>query len=499
MPLDTLPGSLTVPGRNQERDRYRSNYLLRNPGVATGEGTQVWIDASVTADQTAVIYANAVLIANSVTRATSIGPQLDAWAAAAGTIRQPAVGASGSVIITAGATGTQILAGDELTVNGTRYECAATGTYLDGANVPVTGIDTGYGTNQPPGTVLTWTAPRPGCATTATVYEQEDGDGLTGGAPAETDFQLRTRLDNLAANPPASGNDAQYQLLIGTTPNVAVQQPFTYPCIKGPGSKGITATLRPAQSGASRIPNSTQLNAIASWCKGQMPADDGIFLITLVANPVNVNMELAWTPGAGSWADAAPWPPYVSGAQIAVDASQPATATSFSLTGNNGTNVAPVVGQSIAMLDLPNLVFRQKKILTVTASGTDWVITVDTTNGVSDTSYTPFGGQIVGPWSTALNSVVQTAVGYFDGLGPGEMVNSFVDPGLRQRRSPSSPGTWPNQITNRVLSALFDLDAIEDVALLDPAIPFVAPSGNPGVSAYMNTLNNLAFFAEALT
>ena len=501
MPLAALPDSLIVPTRAQETTQYASDYGIRNPAAApVVEGSLAYLDGQVLADQTATLYYNAVIIANAATRATRSGNQLDNIDGVnLGVPRNPAEGASGAVIISAGPTGTTIIAGDVCVINGFNYTCAQTGTYADGAIVPVTAVATGYGTNQAAGATGVWSATRPGCFAPVVVYAQADGSGLSGGAPIESDAQYRARLDAFAANPAASGNDAQYQLLASETPTVAVQQAFTYPGAKGPGSTCLLFLLRPAQPGAPRIPNSTQVQAVLAWISGQMPATDGIYMGTIVPNPIEVHLEVQWQVGAQGWTDQQPWPPYVgSGGEIAVDAAQPITPTSFYLTGNNGTNPAPVAGQTIAMFDLANLTFHPKKILTVTPSGTDWIIAVDTTSGASDTSYAPFGGQIVGPWSASLQSLLLPIVSYFDGLGSGEQFvdAQFIDPGLRQRRSPPAAVGFPAEVGNRLIAPLFNVPNVGDCALLDPTIPYLPPVGSPGVSASLTTIGNVAIFAE---
>lgn len=499
MPLDTLPSQLIVPGRDVVAQDYTEDYLLRNPGAIVGPGSQPYIDGQVLADTLAPVYSDAVIIANAAARSTRTGSQLDEIDGVdLGERRNGPEGASGAVIISAGPGGTTILAGDVCVINGFKYQCAQTSGYADGATVPITGVDTGPGTNQPAGAVGKWSAPRPGCYEPVIVYQQFDGTGLSGGADDEQDAQYIQRLDERAANPPASGNDAEYQQLAEDTPTVAVQQAYTFPGSDGPGSTCLLFTLRPSQPGAARIPNDTQIAAVYAWIRGQMPASDGLYMGAIIANPVNVNLEVSWKVGGSGWVDQQPWPPYVSGAEIAIDGSKPITPTSFSLTGNTGSNPAPVPGQSIGVFNLAALTFVQKKILTVTAVGTDWTLTIDTAAGASDTSYTPLAGQIVSPWSPSLQALLLPIVTYFDTLGPGEQLSDadFVDPGLRQRRSPPSPEVFPSEVGNRLVGPLFPLPAVADVALLDPTIPYEAPIGAVGVSAYLTTLQNLAAFVE---
>ncbi len=525
MPLDPLPGKLVLPARNAERDRWLRDFSLRSPDSDVSEGTLPWFEASAYADATAVHRANAVTIANGVSRATAVGQDLDDWAVRLGTQRLPAVGAGGFVVASVtGGGSVPIQTGQILTgPNSSRFQCTETALYSDGASVPVLGITTGPGTNLAAGTVLTWQSPPIGLGETATVLQQADGSGLSGGNGIESDDQLRARLDYIAANPPASGNDAQYQSIVGKTPGLAVQQPFTIPAVKGPGTKGVTFTLRPSQPGANRIPTSAQLSLCAAYLAGLMPADDSIFMCTLVASPLIVTLKVLWAQGASGWADATTFPLYhaynsTPGDRLvaaSANASGTLSPTAFRLSSASMTEV-PQVGQNIAFLDLPNLTFRRKKIGAVTQiNSTTYDITVDTSSGVSDTSYTPSNGQVCSPWSDSLNALLTPVLAYFDTLGPGEQFASFFDPGLRQKRSPASPAYWPNIVTNRLLggaavpqppqgpqqnqppvATLFSTPALYDVELVEPAPPYSTPVGSPGVSSYLLTLGGLAVFPE---
>lgn len=522
MPLDTLPAKLVVYTRAQKVQKFLRDLTNRNPAALTYPGTEPDLDANVFADATAVHSANAVTIASGVTRATATGTQLDDWAARLGTKRLPATGAAGAVIATTGSSGSTILAGDVLVhpATGLRFQCSATSTYANGAQVPINGIDVGPSTNLPAGTVLNWQAPRPGCGQSATVALQADGSGLSGGNLVESDDQLKARLDYIAANPPASGNDAQYQAQVAITPLLSVQQCFTFNSFYGPGSIGVAFTLRQSQTGANRIPNATQIAQVLSFLGGVMPADDGIYGISLVASPVTVVLKVLWAVGAASWADGTTWPPYVASPNLVsagVPASGAITPTTFRLSSSGlSSSTAPVAGQSIAFLDLPNLTFRRKRFLSVTTiSATQYDVTVDTTQGISDAGYAPSNGQACCPWSDSLGTALTPVLAYFDTLGPGEMFTTFFDPGLRQRRSPLSPQYWPSVITNRLIGGaaapvpasgasqnlppvqtLLTTPTLQDVVLQEPAIPFVTPVGTPAVSVNLLTLGNLLAFPE---
>jgi len=257
MPLDNLPGKLVLPSRGQLREKYLLFARVRNPAGDSRPGSAVYLDACVMADMATSMLAQCVTVANGINRATATGQGLDDKAAELGTVRQGPVGATGAVSAVIAGAGATILQGDLLThiPTGLRFQVTQTDTYPANYPIPIAGVDVGPQTNLDAGSILTWVAPRPGVTDgAATVLTQADGSGLSDGANSETDDALRARLDYLAANPPASGNDAEYQDAIFNTPGLAIQQPFTYSGCLGPGSIGCAFTLSPATSGANRIP-----------------------------------------------------------------------------------------------------------------------------------------------------------------------------------------------------------------------------------------------------
>ena len=251
------------------------------------------------------------------------------------------------------------------------------------------------------------------------------------------------------------------------------------------------------QTCALPISNAAQVALAEAYVKGQFPADDGGFACTLLEQTVDVALSITWAASALTWTDATPWPPYVPASKVRVSNAVAPTTTSCRLFTGISTTV-PQVGQTIGFFDRPNKTFRRKKILTVSVVTPNlvWDVTFDTTNNASDVTYAPVIGTAASPWSDSLDTLIEPIVGYFDTLGPGEQVASFPDPGQRQRRSPQSPTSWPNTITNRILAPLFDLTSIEDLDLEEPATPLNTTVGVPGVLAYLMTLGDLAAFVK---
>lgn len=535
MPLDNLPGKLVLKTRQQLHDMFllwmqvryaQANTLADFDGRPGGQPDQ---DANVWSDAATFILSQAVTISNGVSRSTATGSAVDIWLQLFGTQRGGPEGAGGAVYVSASSNGAALQAGDILTYlpSQNTYEVTVTGTYANGKAVPIAGVSTGTGTDLPAGATLTFLTSRPGVTSlSATVVQQADGSGLSGGSGPESDDDALGRLQYLASNPPASGNDAEYQKAVSEVLGIGIQAAFTIPGVMGPGTIGLLFTLRPGSPGGNRIPSPSQMATVLSMVGGGMPASDGIYMCTLVAYPLAVVLNVLWASSADGWADTTPFPLYhpppapdvIPNPNLVVAAPNAAgvlSALAFRLTSPVMTEV-PQVGQNVGFLDVPNLTFRQKRILSVTAiSTTQYDITVDTTNGVSDTNYTPENGQPCGPWSDSLDTLSAPVATYFDTLGPSEQFATFFDPGLRQKRSPASPNFWPNRLTGRMLGGavvpqppqgpqqnqppivtLYTTPSLDDVNLVEPAPPFSAPIGSPGVYSNLMTLGALVAFPE---
>jgi uncharacterized phage protein gp47/JayE len=500
MPLDPLPSEILALSRDEWHRRYLRSYKLRDTSADLREGTQPYIDAACTADQLAVLSANARQIGHSIPLSEVFGARLDQRLVERGLPpRFPEVGALGYVTIAASAGGTTIFSGDELTesASGIRAQCIVTALYQSGDPVPVACISTGPSTNLDAETVLAWSFPRPGCVPNCTITEQTDGTGFAGGRLSETDDEVRNRISDDMANPASAGNDAAYQRAVENSRGhaVAVEKAFTYPCVIGPGTIGVAFTLRKTSPDSSRIPGATAMGQVRDYVNGLQPADDQYIEITLLAQPIDVILDVQWGTGAADWVDATPWPPRYATGNGGIVVSAAASATSFTLATDNAdyTGVpSPAVGQTIGFYDAGAALFRRKRLLSVTGTG-PWVCVADPTNAASDTSYTPEVGQRASPWSESLTDLVETVRSYIDTTGPGEMRATFFDPGLRERRNPASPRSWPNTTTNRLAANILAVPAVLD-SVVREGLGVTTAVGTPGASIYLLELGELAAF-----
>ena len=498
MPLENLPNGFAAPTRPEIRDKYQRDYTLRQPGAPTGEGSQAFIDGSVLADALLPLLANAVSIGRSADLQDMTREQLKAECRAIGIPEElPESAATGFVIISASAGGVFIDAGRQLKdeARNITFRCAVADTYYNGKAVPIIGVDKGAQTNTAGGTRLKWSNPPAGLGAIATVQTDADGNGLQGGRGAESDDDIRDRIREARANPPAGGNAAQVRELVkeaGASLGIAVEEVFVWPCITGPGHYCYAFTLRPGTPGDSRIPSAVDVAAIRAFVHRALPEDDGIFAGVIIEEGVDAKLGVRWTKDNGvGWTDAQPWPAYADAFYVSAVTS----ALAFNVKSDESTPTAPEIGQTFAFFDATNKKFVRKRALTVTSlGGGEYGIVVDDTNNASDVNYAPSVDEEMCPWSESLNLLVSPLLAEIDTLGPGEQVDDFFDEGARQKREPESPAEWPSDLRHSSLDAVDELPQIHDIDWLEPEIPALPSTGVPGASANLLVISTLLAF-----
>lgn len=492
MPIDKLTGTFTLKTRDQDRNDWLESFSFRVPDADVGKDSQPWVDASVSADARAPMWALAGKLADATNWRSATGDTLSEYATQYGRPRQGASGGSGYVICE-GATGGGFITAGALGVyrpTGEQFSVTTSGLYLPGDLIPIQGVSTGPQTNVPAGATIQWVSPPPGILGSAKVFENTDGSGISGGANEETDDELVAALEQLFAEPASSGNTAEIIQFVEKLKGIAIQKAFVYPCITGPGVYCVVFTMRPTTAGASRLPNGTHIALVDAALRAQFPGDDGVMVATVLDDLVTPMVKVRWRTDITDWADNAPWPNY---AVTPVVVSGAATPTESSARLSNCT-VAPTVGKTIAFYDTTTSTFKPKRILTVSlVSGTTYDVTFDLTGGASDPSFVPATGAIVSPWAAGMGIVVEPLLNYVDKQGPGEQVASFVDPGVRQRRDPEpNPSVWPSSISNAILDGIFPL--VTDAVLVAPSTPDGTAVGTPGLLSYVHRVSDIGIF-----
>lgn len=506
---------MTVPVKS--RDEWRDTWLMfyetahHEPDgtpipVDIGQDSYPWARASCMADVLAIQSAAAQAIAGQIPIDGMTEAQLEA---AYGTIcpRNQASKSSGYITIECGSSGTTINAGDELSFQNSNVyrHTGSTTLYTNGTQVPVESVDLGIGQNLESGSVLNWAVQRAGCYATCTVFEMPDGAGLSGGREQESTEEWKERIRDTLANPVGHGNEGDLLELIQESSaahgrpghGVPVEKGFVWPAIMGPGTYGYCFTVKRDNYWDSRMPSAGQLSTVLAYVTTYMPSSDMCWPSIGVEQNATLDISVSLNLDATQWADFSPWPTYAARSSghkvVAVVANS--SPTFFRIATDDGDytgEVAPVAGNTLAVYDAANGVFRRKKVLSVSGTG-PWNITCDATANQSDTTYTPVVGHSVSPWFDAINDVAEAVGTKMAGLGYGE---SSYDPGDGKRmvRIPRpTPTEWPMAATARIAyDAVLSVTALADATFL--ATSPSAPIASGAVLSYLLKLHDFAIF-----
>jgi hypothetical protein len=446
---------------------------------------------------TAPIYSNNQIVAQATTIRGSFGTRLDAIGAELGVPRGGATPASGSIQITAEPGGGTIYAGDVVVYTPANITLVVleTNVYVDGDLVEVNTTSTGPTANIDAGAVVQFQNQRPGIGLQAVVFEQPDGTGISGGSDAQTDYDYQNTLIAAQSDPAAAGNVAQLLRVVERTANVPVLKAFCIPCFDGAGTTCIAFLVRPDPVTGSCIPNDTHIQSVLQNVEASFNGDDGYTVAFILPQPLVVGARITWRSTVATWTDNGPWPPAVSTSPVAVDPAAAITSTSFRAT-TQVTIPDPQVGQTIGLFEKSSGTFVRKLIAQVTpvVAGMSWDLVFDASNLASD-PYVPVAGALLSAWSDSITMLPAGVIAYFATLGPGEQFATFPDPGVRGRRLPLNPESWPSTIYNQALVDAFQTSgATSDVTPVMPQTPATPPLGTPGVALYLFELGDLAIY-----
>lgn len=348
--------------------------------------------------------------------------------------------------------------------NGLRYQVISTVTTPAGgvATLQMQGIDTGADTNLLKDTVLTWSANQPvGAEPTAAVTQDP---AFTGGFDEETDDELAKRVERRIRNRPAGGNSAHFAAWAERA-SVAIEAGFVYPTAFHAGSVLVAVLQKRGSTAGPTARTDVAVAAMTAVTNYLVPPSSPVvpqrvFVVVTECNPQSSDLVLriAMAEGsAGGWFDATPWPAYSAtypevkisavtsqtDIDVLTDAALPGGASS--LTGDN----AP----QLMVWDDANSRWERLDVLTVDASAAP---TVNITLNTAPTVTMAIDDRI-SPYTDRLTVVAEAAEGYFDELGPGEVVDLDTDErGARAARHPSPASANPSRAGQAILSRLID-------------------------------------------
>lgn len=310
------------------------------------------------------------------------------------------------------------------------------------AALTLAALSGGEDTNLAAGAILTWSTNVPlGAAPTATVAAQ-----FRGGVGAETDAQFVRRLQRRTRHKAGSGNRSELCAWAEAF-STSIDVTFAYSAILYAG----TGLLVPVAKRASnvrgplgRIPSVALLAGLTGYLvpPGSPVVPDFALLWTAppVATPSDMAITLSMPLGNDAgWADFQPWPMLANGVPAAVGINILSNQTHFQV-NNAGPLPIGVTQPKLMAWDAATSTFEQLNVTSVTfVSGTLFNVVL-----ASAPSMTLALGTSISPWTELAPTIADTIELYFDGLGPGEVIDvssTSVDP----RRSRAYRFVVPNE------------------------------------------------------
>lgn len=214
---------------------------------------------------------------------------LDRWASLWGVARTAATTATGSAAFT-GTSGSVIPAGTALTrADGAEYVTTAEATLADGQAVAaVAASEAGADGNTGSGTLLTLSSPVEGVNATATAGE------LAGGADAETDTSLRSRLLARIQQAPHGGADFDY--VTWALEVAGVTRAWVYPQELGAGT--VTVRFMMDATYSDGIPLEADVAAVQDYIDALRPVTVDLWVVA--PTPVALNPTIKLSPNTAA-------------------------------------------------------------------------------------------------------------------------------------------------------------------------------------------------------
>jgi hypothetical protein len=177
----------------------------------------------------------------------------------------------------------------------------------------------------------------------------------------------------------------------------------------------------------------------------------------------------------GGWDDVDPWPEYTVAYPTGVIVASIVSPTKFTVTTDSplpGVGWGVLTGASAPQLmiwDEANSKFIELDVKSVDTTAHP---TVTIELNTAPTGYTTATGDLISPYTDRLDILASALTAYFDGLGPGEIVDLDTDPrGGRAFRYPTPAYQYPSRAGEAVITRV--LEALGGVAP-DASLPYIS-------------------------
>jgi len=475
------------------------------PNISADPNSEVYIRFSAVSQQLAVMYNIMQQQMDARMVDTATGDDLDRVLNQYGLVRKPATSAEGFFQFITAAPQT-LNAGMTLTgQNSLTYMVSVSGVYFNGQNVPVIAVDQGQNTDLGIGATLTWVSPPPLSQNTVPISV-----ACTGGSDLETDAQARARLYSTIQNPPGSGN---FQQLINLSSSVdpIVEAGFVYSNFNGAGTQ-LIALVGYQSDGyyiGRDIPHlltdNTSLNGgfspynalsqnfgnnlsnDASVIYGQVAAGVSNPFATYITTVNNVSADVSFlltlpfpigSPSngtGGGWVNfqGFTWPnPDGTFVTNNCQVTAVTSSTSFTVQAASASHSTTIPTPGLTFISWINRSgiagngwqVVQAKVLSATDNHNDtWTITIDTPFTEGGLDY--YGntqvavGDYIFPASVNAQNYLDTVMGSFSALGPGQVTDVLGLLQIGANRQPSASSNYSPYVGSQFLQNLTAINA----------------------------------------
>jgi hypothetical protein len=403
--------------------------------------------------------------------------------------RLPATGGSGLATATAAAgavfPGSTVLGAPAAAVavseDGSQFQVLVTETVPVGATTVVLTlqcIDTGINTNPEAGATLTWDKNFPVSAELTFPVLSD----FTGGYDEETDAEFADRIEEVMSHRPACGNGAHF-LAWARECSTAIETAFIYSCAWHAGSVLVCITQKRGDTEGPNARTDVAPGTLIAARNYLVPPASPVVAerahVVVVApneQPADLALQVSLGYGTvGGWSDVDPWPTYTVGYPAGVIVTSIISATKFTVATNS-----PLPGVGAGVLtgaDAPQLMIwdeAHSAFIELDVKSVDTTVALVATIelNTAPTGYTTATGDLISPHTDRLDILAGSLTAYFDGLGPGEVVDLDVDPrGGRAYRYPTPAQQYPMRAGEAVITRV--LEALGGVAP-DASLPYIS-------------------------
>lgn len=246
----------------------------------------VTVLSSVLAAAAHLLHGHLDYLAKQLFPDTSEADSLVRQAALFGLTRIAATFATGTATVT-GTNGTVIPAGTVLQrADGAHYSVNADVTIASGtATLTLTALVAGVAGNVDVAGVVTFVSPIAGVSGTGTV-----ATAVSGGADAETDDALRTRLLARMKQAPHGGNALDY--VTWAMEVAGVTRAWSYSQELGAGTVSVRFVRDNDGSGAAIIPDAGEVTAVQAYIDARRPVTAAVTVVAPIADTLNFTIHI---------------------------------------------------------------------------------------------------------------------------------------------------------------------------------------------------------------